>query len=106
MTPTLTLADELMVLAGKATPQRLERAQTHDLNEPVDCPLCDGEGVVEVETYANYDDVAIGVQFFGVGDEHVAAHELYKLATPTNITALCLAVKELSDERDIICWRS
>lgn len=60
-----------------ATPQKIKTAEQRQ-NGEYECPLCGGEGSVEAEIYNNYDQVAIGVQFFGVGEDHVRAEELYE----------------------------
>lgn len=44
-----------------------------DLNS--ECPLCDGEGYVETDTYINIDNVPLNVQFSGIGEAHVNWHK-------------------------------
>ncbi|HZX80498.1 MAG TPA: hypothetical protein VFE72_06065, partial [Lysobacter sp.] len=61
---------EVLALLEKATAFDVETAEHRDIGLH-DCPLCDGEGAVEGTTYTNFDRVATGVQFFGVGNEHV-----------------------------------
>lgn len=109
MTPT-TPADlaELERLLVKATPQKIETAeQTEDGD--YECPLCQTQGYVEGHTYCNYDGVAIGVQFFGIGDEHVDAEALFRktiaalpslLATGRQMPALEAEVERLRAELD------
>lgn len=60
---------EVLSLLEKATAFDLSTAEHKD-DGLHDCPLCDGGGAVEGTTYTNFDRVATGVQFFGVGNEH------------------------------------
>ena len=107
-------ADELAALRdllALASPQALDtaerRADTVTDGEYVDCPCCDGDGSVDAATYTNYDDMAIGVQFFGVGDQFVhneAAYRALWAATPALVhtatvsLALYAALKRVVDE--------
>ena len=71
----LARIDKLEALLALASPQALEtaakREETPSLNEYLDCPFCDGEGSVDGVTLTNYDGEAVGIQFFGVGDQFV-----------------------------------
>ena len=62
---------KLRELAQKATPQNFETAQIKTGNDAsIECPFCGGEGLIASEGgYCNYDGVAIGVEFYGVGTE-------------------------------------
>ena len=71
------VTDELKALAdllAKATPGDLSTAERHTLQEAVECPFCQGQGEVEAADYCNFDGVALGVQFYGIG-EQFGAHE-------------------------------
>lgn len=71
------LAGELEELLEKATPGDLKTAEASvvDAGEYAECPLCNGEGEVEQDAhYNNFDAVALGVQFYGIGP-HFGAHE-------------------------------
>lgn len=83
----MTITD-LIKLAEKLTPGDLSTAATHDAVEEVDCPFCDGQGSVDGETYTNFDDVAMGVQFFGVGDEHAHWQAYFNALKPSRLMAL------------------
>lgn len=93
-TPSLPLSaeqlDKLEALARAATPQNLDTAQ--DSTKPtgyIECPDCGGEGTVELTAdYCNYDGKAMGVQFYGIGPEHVAAEAFFRAANPATILAL------------------
>ena len=81
---------KLRELAQKATPQNFETAQIktgHDAS--IECPFCGGEGLIASEGgYCNYDGVAIGVEFYGVGKEFGAAEAYYRAANPATVLAL------------------
>lgn len=69
------LAEELKALLAKATPGDLSTAKLVGKDETVECPLCGGQGEVEQDGhYTNFDGVALGVQFYGIGP-HFGAHE-------------------------------
>lgn len=77
MTEINEIVVTLRELFARATPQIIDGAQkTRD--EVHECPFCSGEGEVDGKTYVNYDHVAIGVQFFGIGAEHLRAEQLYR----------------------------
>lgn len=82
--------DKLRELAQAATPQNLDSAE--DSTKPsgyIECPHCGGDGSVELTAdYCNYDGVAMGVQFYGIGPEHLAAEAFFRAANPTTILAL------------------
>lgn len=74
-TETDGLAGELIELLAKATPGDLNTCKTETHGGIVECPACDGEGVVPQDShYSNFDGVALGVQFYGVGP-HFGAHQ-------------------------------
>lgn len=81
---------KLRELAQKATPQNFETAQIKTGNDAsIECPFCGGEGLIASEGgYCNYDGVAIGVEFYGVGTEFGAAEAYYRAATPATVLAL------------------
>lgn len=71
----MTLAQELEALIAKATPGDLSTAEVVGGEETVECPLCTGVGEVPQDAhYTNFDAVALGVQFFGIGP-HFDAHQ-------------------------------
>lgn len=85
----LKLAPEIgaLVEAGeKCTKFALDTAKSFDEGESCECPLCDGEGVVETDTYMNMDGVALNVQFSGVGDEFTSWHKFVEIAANTRPT--------------------
>jgi hypothetical protein len=89
------MINDLEKLARAATPQNFDSAK-EDIRsgDIVECPMCGGEGEVEVTAdYCNYDDVAIGVQFYGVGKEFRSAEAYYRAANPNTVLKLCEIIR-------------
>jgi hypothetical protein len=81
---------ELRKLLEKATPQNIDTAEISE-DGVYDCPLCQTQGFVDGLTFTNYDGIAQGVQFFGIGPEHKASEALFRAAVkhlPALLTAL------------------
>ena len=74
---TLEEIEELERLVALATPQNLDSAEQHKDDEWLECPFC-AEGGVDGATYTNYDNSAIGVQFFGVGNQFIYNEAAYR----------------------------
>ena len=92
---------ELKRLAELATPQDFDSAQAASEGGWIECPCCGGEGSVEIGIdYLNYDDVAQGVQFYGVGEEHVNTEAYYRAAKPAAVLALIADRDALAAQRD------
>jgi hypothetical protein len=81
------IIQELRGLIAKATPGDLSTAELHAEAETVECPACHGEGEVEAAYYGNIDGVALGVQFYGIG-EQFGAHEKLWTAVSAHLPAL------------------
>ena len=96
MTPSQRAA--LRELAKACTPQNIDSAERIDKFDTVSCPLCDGDGQVECDTYLNYDGCATGVEFFGVGDEHVNAEKFFRACDPQTVTALLDYIDALEEK--------
>lgn len=62
-----------------------------------ECPACQGQGEIDGVTYTNFDHVAIGVQFFGIGNEHVNYERFFRLLKPETVIQL---VDEVEQARD------
>lgn len=73
----LALVERLRGLFEKATPGDLNTAERHTLSEYVECPMCGGDGEVGATDYCNFDGVALGVQFYGIGKEFGAHEKLW-----------------------------
>lgn len=90
---------ELKKLAVAATPQNFDSAENKDENGYAECPCCGGEGAVLVEAdYCNYDNVALGVQFYGIGNEFGAAEAYYRAANPAAVMALIAENEKLKTD--------
>lgn len=94
----MTLSEQLRELAGKATKGDLSTAQRHIAEESVECPFCQGEGEVSATDYCNFDSKALGVQFYGIGNEF-GAHEKLWSALTANLETIIAAV-ELQERLD------
>ena len=66
----LKAAEEIVALKAIAGPGDLSTAQIKPNSEGewVECPACYGEGMVDAETYVNFDDKPLTVQFYGIGE--------------------------------------
>ena len=76
--------------AQKATALNLDTAQVKRGNDGyLECPCCEGAGYVEEENdFCNIDGVALGVQFYGIGEHHGLAESYLRAANPTTVLAL------------------
>lgn len=81
------IIQELRSLIAACTKGDLSTAQRHIKAETVECPACHGDGEVEAADYCNFDGVALGVQFYGIG-EQFGAHEKLWSAVSTHLPAL------------------
>lgn len=53
-----------------------------------ECPTCDGQGEVHGATYCNFDGVAQGVQFFGIGNEFKNYEAFFRTFNPETVKSL------------------
>lgn len=60
-----------------------------------ECPFCHGEGSVDGITYTNFDRVAIGVQFFGIGDEPKQYENYFRAIPPAVAAAMAGEIRAL-----------
>lgn len=76
--------------AEKATALNLDTAQVKRGNGGyLECPCCEGAGYVEEENdFCNIDGVALGVQFYGIGEHHGLAELYLRAANPATVLAL------------------
>ncbi|WP_241721955.1 ead/Ea22-like family protein [Raoultella sp. HC6] len=96
MTDITELAPAMKAAAEKATALNLDTAQeVRDEDGYLECPVCGGEGSVDAERdYCNIDGVALGIQFYGIGEHHGLAEQYFRIATPANILALVEALEK------------
>ncbi|WP_201795113.1 ead/Ea22-like family protein [Escherichia coli] len=76
--------------AEKATALNLDTAQVKRGNDGyLECPCCEGAGYVEEESdFCNIDGVALGVQFYGIGEHYGLAESYLRAANPATVLAL------------------
>ena len=83
----------------EAAPQNFDTAQdiTRSYRDHAyQCPVCSGEGSVDVAVdYCNYDNSAVGVQFYYIGDKGKTAEDYYRAANPAAILSLIQSHREL-----------
>lgn len=105
MTTDITeLAESLKAAAEKATALNLDTAQeVRDEDGYLECPVCGGEGSVDAERdYCNIDGVALGIQFYGIGEHHGLAEQYFRIATPANILALVEALEKVQKSNEFL----
>ena len=90
------LLDEMIMARGKATSGRIDTSQYIEKNGCYECPLCDSSGVVDADTFTNFDDAALGVQFFGIGPQHEQWQKAWKVAA-NNTAAIAEILKGEDD---------
>lgn len=95
----MTDINKLKALAEAATPQNFDTAEAVSEGGWIECPSCGGEGHIDLgNDYCNYDSCALGVQFYGIGDEHVMAEAYYRAANPAAVLELIAEVERLNSE--------
>ena len=93
--------EHLREVAERATPQDFDSAEIVAKDGWIECPCCSGEGSVELTAdYCNYDNEAIGVQFYGVGHAYVNAEEFYRTFNPATAIALLDELAALRKENE------
>lgn len=96
---------ELKRLAEAATPQDFDSAQVSTHDGWIECPACGGEGSVDLGgDYLNYDNEALGVQFYGIGDTHVNAEAYYRAANPAAVLELIAEIEALRKDAERYRW--
>ncbi len=94
-----TTLDRLKAAALACTPLDIDTAQFTKGEDDVDCFYCGGEGFVHLEaTHGNFDNCAIGVQFFGIGNEFGAADRYLREASPKTILGLIAHIEAMAGE--------
>lgn len=95
--------DAIEAAAKAATPQDFDSAEETSNGGFINCPTCDGEGSVELgRDHLNYDGVAIGVQFYGVGDAHVKAEAFLRATNPAVVLEL---IRRLRSAESLVAAR-
>lgn len=87
-TPNIAgLCERLRAALEGVTPGDLDTSD-HIGSGNYNCPCCEGEGAVEGKTFTNFDGFAVGVQFFGVGDEFAKYEAFFRAANPQTVRVL------------------
>lgn len=109
--PVLSLTDELVAeleaLASKVGAMALDSAEevAAQSGRMIECPVCCGEGYTNAENdYCNFDNHAIGVEFYGIGPEFGLAEAYFRKANPATILALLAERAELKRDADCLRW--
>jgi hypothetical protein len=104
--PIVSITDELIaeldLAANACGPMLLDSAETLTPADAgaIECPVCYGEGYASLENdYCNFDNHAIGVQFYGIGGEFGAGERYFRAASPAFILALLAERAELVKDR-------
>jgi hypothetical protein len=101
-----TLTDELLeeieaaaISAGSMALDTAEVVSKCADGQMIECPVCGGEGYASAENdYCNFDNHAIGVEFYGIGPEFGAGERYFRAASPATITALITEIRTLRAE--------
>jgi hypothetical protein len=80
--------EALRKLAEAATPQDFDSAEIKIEEGWYECQHCNGQGEIQADDYCNYDGVAQGVLFYGIGNEFGASEAYYRAAKPATILFL------------------
>lgn len=109
--PVTSVTDELIAeleaFASKAGSLALDSAETVKAasGAMIECPVCGGEGYASAENdYCNFDNHAIGVEFYGIGPEFGLAEAYFRAANPATILALLAERAELKRDAERYRW--
>lgn len=109
--PVMSITDELIAeleaAANACGPMLLDSAETLTPADAgvIECPVCSGEGYASLENdYCNFDNHAIGVQFYGIGGGFGAGERYFRAANPAVIRALLAERAELMRDAERYRW--
>lgn len=109
--PVMSITDELVAeleaLAGKVGAMALDSAEevVTQSGRMIECPVCCGEGYASAENdYCNFDNHAIGVEFYGIGPEFGLAESYFRAANPATILALLAEREQLKRDAESFAW--
>ena len=107
----ISVTDELVAaleeLARKVGAMALDSAEevVTQSGRMIECPVCCGEGYASAENdYCNFDNHAIGVEFYGIGPEFGLAEAYFRKASPSTILALLAERAELLRDAERYRW--
>lgn len=98
MTDLAETAKRIKELAVEAA--KVARTFGQPQTESVDCPMCGGDGNVDAVTAEPYEPYPLGVQYFGVGDDHVTLQAFSDAANPTAVLAILDELERVTGERE------
>jgi len=87
-------AERLKKLHEFATKGDLSTAERYTEHEHIECPVCQGDGEVLASDYCNIDGKALGVQFYGIGNEFGAHEALWSYLVHSVPAILAMAERE------------
>ena len=109
--PVVSVTDELIAelerLASNVGAMALDTTEEVEAQNGrmIECPVCSGEGYASAENdYCNFDNHAIGVEFYGIGSEFGLAEAYFRKASPTTILALLAEREELKRDLERLDW--
>lgn len=98
--------DAIEVAAQACSALDLDTAQDRRDGGVVECPCCHGEGDVNLESdFCNFDGLALGVQFYGIGPAHGVAERYLRIANPRAVLELVKACRAASPEAAEAGWQ-
>ena len=98
------LISGMKAAAEMASPLQLDSAELKRGDDGyIECPCCEGAGEVEALTdFCNIDGVALGVQFYGIGEHHELAEQYFRQSSPANILALISALERAQQSNEFL----
>lgn len=94
-------AERLKKLHEFATKGDLSTAERYTEHEHIECPVCQGDGEVLASDYCNIDGKALGVQFYGIGNEFGAHEALWSYLVHSVPAILAMAEERERDHAEI-----
>lgn len=93
--------EKLKKLHEAATKGDLSTAERYTEHEHIECPVCQGDGEVLASDYCNIDGKALGVQFYGIGNEFGAHEALWSYLVHSVPAILAMAEERQADHAEI-----
>lgn len=98
--PISKVIAEIKAAAELPTALNLATAESVDIDDYgyIVCPVCEGDGGVHHADYCNIDHVALGVSFYGIGEEFGLAEKYFRAVSPVNVKRLIDHITELEQQ--------
>ncbi|PWD66541.1 hypothetical protein [Pectobacterium parmentieri] len=106
--PISEVIAEIKSAAESSTALNLDTAESVDIDDDgyIVCPVCEGDGGVHHTDYCNIDHVALGVSFYGIGDEFGLAEKYFRAVSPANVKRLIDHIAALEQQLpELSRWR-